>query len=219
MTPDLLTGFISLLVTIMILSYLVGDSLIFRIAVNVFVGVAAGYVAVVAWWQVLLPRLLVPLLSGPGSSRVVLAVPFLLSGLLLMKAWPPLSRLGSPALGLLVGVASAVALGGALQGTLWPQLGATVNGMSLAQGSALERLGNGGLILVGLVSSLAYFQFSASPRKDGSLGRPLLINWLALVGGVFIAITLGVLYAGVFSAALTALIERLRFLAAFLGLG
>ncbi|HET6846812.1 MAG TPA: hypothetical protein VFH29_08245 [Anaerolineales bacterium] len=219
MTADMLAGLAALLVTLMILSYLVGDSVLFRIAVSVFVGVAAGYVAVVAWWQVLLPRLLMPLLTGESSVRALLVVPFLLSGLLLMKAWPPLSRLGSPALGLLVGVASAVAVGGALQGTLWPQLSATISGMSIGPNSGVDGLFNGGLILVGLISSLAYFQFSAAAKKDGSIGRPWLINGLGMIGGFFIAITLGALYAGVFSAALTALIERMNFLWTFLGLG
>jgi hypothetical protein len=41
----------------------------------------------------------------------------------------------------------------------------------------------------------------------------------AAVGSVFIAVTLGVLLAGVYSAALTALIERLHFISGFLGLG
>ena len=117
----------------MILSYVVGDNPVFRVAVHIFVGVAAGYVAAVAWWQVLLPRLLMPLLGGTAQNRAILAVPFLLSGLLLMKAWPPLSRLGAPAMGLLVGVGSAVAIGGAIQGTLAPQLISAVNGMGAAQ--------------------------------------------------------------------------------------
>jgi hypothetical protein len=203
----------------MILSYLVGDSPVFRVAINVFVGVAAGYVAVIAWWQVLLPNLLIPLLAGQGSNRVILAVPFLLSGLLLMKAWPPFSRLGAPALGLLVGVASAVAVGGALQGTLWPQLGATVTGISIREAASLDGVINGGLVLVGLITSLLYFQFSATARKDGTLGRPWLVNMIAVAGEAFIAITLGVLFAGVYSAALTALIERLHFIWTFLRLG
>jgi hypothetical protein len=219
MTADPIAGIAALLITITILSYLVGDNPAFRVAVSVFVGVAAGYVAAVAWWQVLLPKLLVPLLAGSPSSRATLAVPFLLSGLLLMKAWPPLSRLGAPALGLLVGVASAVAVGGAIQGTLVPQLSATVNGMSITQSGAPEALINGGFVLIGLITSLVYFQFSAGVRKDGSVGRRWLVEWVARIGGVFIAVALGVLFAGVYSAALTALIERLHFIWALFGLG
>ncbi len=218
MTVDLFTSLVAFLITVMIFTYLVGDNPAFRIAVNVFVGVAAGYVAAVAWWQVLLPRLLLPLLGGPTQSPAIVAVPLLLSGMLLMKAWPPFARLGAPAMGLLVGVASAVAIAGAIQGTLGPQLTATVNSMDAARSGNLERLIDGGFVLLGLIASLVYFQFSARVQKDGSVGRPRLVELLAAVGGIFIAVTLGVLFAGVYSAALTALIERLHFILALVGL-
>ena len=219
MTAEFFANAASLLITIMIFSYLVGDNPVFRIAVNVLVGVAAGYVAAVAWWQVLLPRLIVPLLAGPGQTRAMLAVPFLLSGLLLMKAWPALSRLGAPALGLLVGVASAVAIAGAIQGTLSPQLTATINSLGADQTGNSEALIDGGFVLFGLIASLVYFQFSAGIKKDGVVRRPLAVEWLATVGGVLIAVALGVLFAGVYAAALTALVERLHFVLALLGLG
>jgi hypothetical protein len=218
MTVDFLASVVAFLITIMILSYLIGDNPLFRLAVSVFVGVAAGFVAAVAWWQVLLPKLILPLLAGQFLDRAMLAVPLVLSGLLLMKAWPPLSRLGAPALGLLIGVASAVAVGGALRGTLIPQLSASVDGLSAGQTSSLERLADGAFVLVGLVASLVYFQFSAGVRKDGSIARPRVLEWVAALGGALIAITLGILFSGVYSAAVTALIERLHFLLLLVGL-
>jgi hypothetical protein len=45
------------------------------------------------------------------------------------------------------------------------------------------------------------------------------IEFTALVGSIFLAITLGVLFAGVYTAALTALIERLHFFGTFFGFG
>src|SRR5512136_1435580 len=112
MSPDLVAAVIAFLFTLMILSYLVGDNPLFRVAIYIFVGVSAGYVATVAWWQVLWPNVIVPVLSGTPMQKSLLAVPILLSGLLLMKAWPPLTRLGMPAMGLLVGTGAAVAIGG-----------------------------------------------------------------------------------------------------------
>jgi hypothetical protein len=219
MIADVLGGGAAALMTVMILSYLVGDNPIFRIAVNIFVGVAAGYVAAVAWWQVLLPRLILPLTSASPSDRAMLAVPLLLSGMLLMKAWPPLSKLGEPALGLLVGVAASVAIAGAVRGTLLPQLSATLDDFTASRIASVDGLLNAGLVLLGLLTSLIYFQFSAGVRKDGSTGRSRLIEFIAILGGAFIAITLGVVFAGVYSASLTALIERLHFLGSLIGLG
>ncbi|HEY5901062.1 MAG TPA: hypothetical protein VIU39_00830 [Anaerolineales bacterium] len=209
-TLDLLTGALSFLFTILIFSYLLGDNPLFRVGTYIFVGVTGGYVAAVAMWQVIYPRLLYPLAYGDVREKALLAIPFLLSGLLLMKAWPRLSFIGTPAVAYLAGVGAAVAVGGAAAGTLVPQSLATINAFSLAGSEfPLETLVNAGFILLGVVAALAYFHFSAQARPDGSTARFRPLEWLARAGGVFIAITLGVLYAGVFLASLAAFVERI----------
>lgn len=223
MSPDVIAGIVAFFFTLAIFSYLIGDNPLFRVAVYIFVGVSAGYVAAVAWWQVLWPDLVLPLIAGTASQKAILATPLLLSGLLLMKVWPPLSRLGTPSVALLVGVSAAVAIGGAVTGTLFPQVNATINqfdlrGTSLADVILNGTLFNGLFILFGAVASLAYFHFGARVTADGSVRRFGLIELLAFIGSIFLAITLGVLFAGVYSAALTALIERLHFFGTFFGL-
>jgi hypothetical protein len=219
MSPDLIAGVVAFLFTLMILSYLIGDNPLFRIAVYVFVGVSAGYVAVVALWLVLWPDLISPIISGSPMQRALLAVPLLLSGMLLMKAWPSLTRLGMPAMGLLVGVGAAVAVGGAVSGTLLPQINATITAFGVGKLTSLESVFDAVLILVGVAATLVYFQFSARTMADGSVRRFGLIELVAFVGSIFVAITLGVLFAGIYSAALTALIERLHFMGTFFGIG
>jgi hypothetical protein len=76
-------------------------------------------------------------------------------------------------------------------------------------GNAFEGLISGSFILLGTVTTLAYFHFGARTAADGSVKRFFLFEWLARVGGIFIAITLGVLFAGVLVASLTAFIERI----------
>ncbi len=219
MSPDLIVGVVAFLFTLMILSYLIGDNPLFRIAIYIFVGVSAGYVAVVAWWQVLWPDVVVPVLTGTPTQRALLAVPILLSGLLLMKVWPTLTRLGMPAMGLLVGVGAAVALGGAVNGTILPQINATINAFDAQRFTSAESLTDAVLILVGVVTTLVYFHFGARASLDGSVRRFRVIEMIAFVGSIFLAVTLGVLFAGVYSSALTAFIERLHFLGTFFGLG
>ena len=68
---------------------------------------------------------------------------------------------------------------------------------------------NGALVLLGVIGTLAYFHFGARKKADGSTNRNVLINILTIIGRVYIAITFGVLFAGVYMAALTALIERM----------
>ncbi len=215
--PNLIAEVIAFLFTVMILSYLIGDNPLFRVSVYIFVGVSAGYVAAVAWWQVLWPDVVVPVMTGTPMQKALLAVPILLSGLLLMKVWPPLTRLGMPAMGLLVGVGAAVAAGGAVGGTIIPQIGATINAFDQRNLTSVYVLLNGALILVGVVTSLVYFHFGARAMPDGTVRRLGLIEITAFVGSIFVAIALGVLFAGIYAAALTALIERLHFMGLFFG--
>ena len=122
---DLITGGISFLLTLMVLSYLIGDNPAFRVAVYIFIGVSAGYAAAVVWHQVLYPQLIVPLLSGNLAELLLTIIPLVLGLLLLLKLSPRTARLGTPSMAFLVGVGAAVAVGGAVMGTLFPQVSAT----------------------------------------------------------------------------------------------
>jgi len=214
---DLVSGGISFLLTLMVLSYLIGDNPIFRIAIYIFIGVSAGYVAVVAWHQVLYPRLVLPLLSASLGERLLLVIPLVLGLLLLLKISSRTAGLGSLPMAFLVGVGAAVAIGGAIFGTLFPQTQASMNVLDLSTAGQyqLERIFEGVFMLVGTVTALVYFQFSAKATATGPQ-RGKLVRILSWVGQIFIAITFGVLFAGVFMAALTALIERLNFIVTFL---
>jgi hypothetical protein len=220
-SPDIISGFLSLIFTLFIFSYLIGDNLLFRIATYLFVGVSAGYIGVIAWWQILWPRLVQPLIFGSMIEQALLALPMLGAVLILMKVSPRLTKLGSPVMAYLVGVSAAAAVGGALTGTLFPQIAAAINAFDLqaamARNITLEAIFNGAFILAGTVTSLAYFHFGAKSKPDGSARRNSLIEFLAWFGRIFIAITLGVIFAGVYAAALTALIERISSIINFIG--
>ncbi len=215
---DLITGLLSFLFTLMILSYLIGDNPLFKIAVYLFVGVASGYAAAVIFWQVLSPKLFIPtvtvLQTGANDIGMVrLFIPWLGLGFILMKISPRLAGMSRVVMAFLVGAGAAVTLAGALIGTLVPQINATINAFDLQAATArnigtFEALGNGAVILVGVVTSLVYFHFGARRRLDGSVHRTGFIEMLAWLGQIFIGITLGVVFAGVFASALTALMER-----------
>ncbi len=219
MSADLIAGVIAFLFTVMVLSYLIGDNPLFRVAIYIFVGVSAGYVAVIAFWQVIWPDVVLKAVTGTPTDKALLAVPIILSGLLLMKAWPSLTRLGTPAMAVLTGAGAAVALGGTLSGTLFPQAAATINAFDPKKFASFESFIDALLILAGVIATLAYFHFGARTTADGAVRRFRPIELTAFAGSIFIAITLGVLFAGIYSAALTALIERLHFLGTFFGFG
>ena len=200
-----ISAFIGLFLTLTVFSYLIGDNLLFRLAIYLFIGVSSGYAATVIWTSVLLPKLQALSLDNP-TQLVMGGIPFLLGATLLAKLSPRTAGLGSFAMALLVGVGAATALSGAVVGTLLPQSRAAMDVFTLATAGQFIR---GVFLLVGTVLTLAYFQFSARRAPDGTVKRNAIFEVLAWGGRVFIAITFGVLFAGVYMAALTALIERL----------
>ncbi|MHB8777372.1 MAG: hypothetical protein ACYC6R_06375 [Anaerolineales bacterium] len=221
-SPDHITGVISFLFTILVLSYLIGDNPLFRIAVYIFVGVSSGYIAAVVWWQVIVPRLIYPLAYGSVPEKAITAIPLLGAVMILMKISPRLAGLARIAMAFLVGAGAAVIIAGALSGTLIPQISATINAFDMNAASArnigmVEVIFNGAFILAGTVFTLIYFHFGARPKADGPLSRLGLIEISAWIGRIFIGITLGTIFAGVYAAALTALIERISSLINFLG--
>ena len=212
---SILGAFTGFILTLLIFSYLLGDNVLFRFAVHLFVGVAAAFMAAVAFYSVIWPRLVEPILYGLPIERLLALVPMVLSLLLIAKASPRLSGWGAPVMAFLVGVGAATAVGGAVFGTLIPQAGASINLLDIqaiiTSGKSLEwELFNGAIILIGTVLTLAYFHFYV--RSPGSLWA----RGLNMVGKILIAIALGVLFAGVYSASLTALVERLSSLVTFL---
>jgi hypothetical protein len=206
--------------TLMVVSYVLKDNVLFRLAVAIFIGVAAGYAAVLVVYNVIWYQLLVPLLTdfieGQFTSLYLVVPPILLGIWLFAKASPKLSRLGSPVVAFLVGVGAATAITGAIAGTLFPQMSATMNLFALEETnlSGTDLLGwvvNALFILLGVITSLAYFHFGVRSRSDQPAQRPLWIEIFSQIGQVFIAITFGTLFAGAYAAALAALVERVSF--------
>lgn len=199
MTPhtlDLIAGWVSLVLTLLVFSYLLGDNFLYRIAVHVLVGVAAGYVVVVTTESVLVPWLNDTLLAesaGRSSEtmaalRVVGAVPFLFGALLLLKFSPRLAPVGNLGMAFIIGVGLAVAVVGAVSGTIIPlsrEAGEAVGGKAV----------NGIVILVGVITTLVYFQYVAVEQR-GEIRRARPVRALSVVGQLFVMVALGALYAG-----------------------
>lgn len=214
---DLISTIIGLFLTLFVFSYLLGDNPIFRLTVYIFIGVSAAYVCVMVIYQVLLPRLFLPLIDSSNEQKLSILVPLIFSVLLSFKLIPKLSSVGNISMGFLVGIGAAVAIGGAVLGTIISQIEATVIQFSqrtiLSAGTDIYQvIFEGGFVLFGTICTLVYFHFGAKHRTDKLPIRSVLIETIAGLGKIFIAITFGALFAAVFLTALTALIERLDFI-------
>lgn len=211
-TADLIWTVVGFVLTLLVLSLILGDNPLFRLVSYLFVGLASGVVAVIAIYQVIWPKLILPILRG----EYLTFIPLILSVLLITKLFPRLSFLGNFSMAYLVGAGAAVAIGGAVMGTLVAQTNALITPFSLktaaGSGNLVSQLAEGGFILIGTLAALFYFQFSARVQANQSVQRSQFVETASKLGQAFIAITFGALLAGVFGSSIAALVERLAFL-------
>lgn len=217
---ELLWTAIGFLLTVMILSYLIGDNVFFRLASHLFAGVTAGYLAVLLVNQVLWPHLIHPLITGIWPDNLWFVAPLLLVACLVLGLIPKYSGLARIPLAFLAGLTAAIAIGGAVFGTLVPQSQVVIEAFDPVEWYRVPqetwlRILDAVAMLLGAVGTLSYFHFGRKFKVHSKMDesrRPLILEGLGKVGQVFVGITLGAVFAGVFSTALLALIDRLIFL-------
>ena len=177
------------LVTIGVWAYLAGERRIFRLAQHLLAGLATGYLVLLAIREVLVPRLVEPVAAG--TPNVLLWLAPLPVAAMIGAAWLPrrvVARLGSPfatpkrfvalPVAVLVAATAACALGGAVAGTLMPQLGAAV----IAPGQGADALIGAGL--AALITALVLLAFlHGAPRSRLVSGAAGAGRWL-LIGGI-----------------------------------
>jgi hypothetical protein len=217
---DLLGSALGLLLTLLVFSYLLGDHFLVRLIFYGYIGLMAGFSVVIAFNSVIYPQLVQPLIDNPITGWIQIAAPLFLCGLLLFKLSSRFSRLGNLSLAFLVGVGLAALIGGAIQGTLMPQLSAVISPFDLERSAMvaegrLSGVVQGFLILFGTVTTLTYFHFGARPRASGLARRLEWIETLSWIGQIFIAIALGLIFAGLLKAGFVALVERIQTLVNF----
>ena len=215
LTP-LFPGLVAAAFTVSVFSYLLGDNPLYRIAVHVFIGVAAAYAAIVAFQSVLIPRgevLLgtVPGLPGDWAPFALQVVPWVLGAFILLKVSKRFASAGNFALAFLVGVGAALAVGGAITGTIFPQVYASwINPFKST--NPVRGLFDLVVILVATSAVLMYFFYTGKAQPDGSGERFRFMVPMAWIGQGFLTVGLATLYAGALAASFALFIERIGFL-------
>lgn len=206
----------------MVWSYLLGDNPAFRVAEHLLVGTAAGYAAVVAWFNVLQPATESALSLQPSPLAVL---PLVLCALLAVRGRPAWLNWSRVAVAFLVGVGSGLAVGGALFGTLWSQVTATA-GLSLDPADYADlqptltspAFWQNLAILIGTVGAFFYFAFHTRPSgRLGGLGGAFTRFWSG-VGLWIIVMALGALFANAAMSRFSLLIGRVHWLVDVWGL-
>lgn len=197
--------------TLLIFSYLLGENPLYRLALHIFVGATVGYAVGVTVHTVFLGLVWPRLTQGGAAEAVYVLIPVLLGILWLTKGLPRVAQVGNIAVAFLLGVGAAVAVGGALLGTIVPQVGAT--GVSL---NPLTRdwtaVLNGLFVVIGTVGALLAFTFTVR-RQEGLGGLwARLVRIGGWVGRVFLVVTFGVAFAGAMTSGLSLFVDRMRVL-------
>ena len=211
--------FIAAALTIMVFSYILGDNVLFKLATHIFVGVAVGYAIIVIFYQVLVPAINPDNITGALPALILC---FLLIFKILPVQGKTASALGNITLAFMLGIGAALAIGGAVFGTLLPQVSAMTH-ISLNPNhypNTPREVGlvtwlNNIIIVLGTVGTFFYFTFAV--RAHGPLGRlrEVFVRVCAGMGQLMIIFTLGALFANTVSSRVALLVSRLQFLADF----
>jgi len=214
MSPsELFTLIIGVALTVMVFSYILGDRLFFGIATHILIGVSAGFLALVVIQKIILPYLVKPLANVTDPGFLLALVPLALSILLVLMLFRRGTQAGAIPLAFLGGVLAALAIIGVTRGTLAPQIlsmigrfepGKLMHEAQPQWSAIVEAL----MILLGVISVLFAFHHRGQ-SKAGEVVRPIFLQGIGSIGQIFIGITFGALFVGLFSTALIALISSL----------
>lgn len=214
MSPsELFTLVIGVALTVMVFSYILGDRLFFGIATHILIGVSAGFLALVVIQKIILPYLVKPLANVTDPGLLLALVPLALSILVVLMLFRRGTQAGAIPLAFLGGVLAALAIIGVTRGTLAPQIlsmigrfepGKLMHEAQPQWSAIVEAL----MILLGVISVLFAFHHRGQ-AKAGEVVRPIFLQGIGSIGQIFIGITFGALFVGLFSTALIALISSL----------
>lgn len=205
---ELLGTLVAATLTVFVLTYVARDNRVYRFALHLLIGSLTGYTFGIVVREVVLGMAVPGLVSRPVS----IAVPLLLGILLLSKGFPRHAYVGNLSVAYLIGTGAAVALSGALLGTLGPQIAATGRAVRPAS-QQYFRFGivDGLMVLVGTVSTLLTFTF-IQPGNQGNWGHwGRILRGVRQLGQVFLIIAIGVAFAGALTASLSIFIGRLQY--------
>lgn len=167
---------VAALATIVVLGGLIGERRVFGWSQHLLAGLATGFLGLLAIREVIVPRLLEPLLADPGT-RVDLWVGLGLLGLAAGAPWLPRSVTVVP-ISIALGSLAAFALGGAIVGTLLPQLATTITRPAAGLGGTLVAIASAAVTALVLTGFLHGGPRGRLLGAASSSGRWLLIAGL-----------------------------------------
>jgi hypothetical protein len=172
---DVVATWVAAVVTLVVLGGLLGERRVFGWSQHLLAGLATGFLALIAITEVIVPRLVRPIADG-GADRVELWLGLALVGATAGAPWLPRVVAAVP-VSLLIGSLAAFGLGGAVIGTILPQLVSTASvarGDTAALITGVVAAGVTGLVLLGFLHGV--------PRGRALSAASAAGRWLLVAG-------------------------------------
>lgn len=186
---------IAAILTLCVFSFLYRDNPLYRFAEHLFVGASAGYLLAVQYHNVFKPNVIEKI----GHGEFLAVVPLVLGILILGRAWERTSGIARWSLAFYVGIYSGIAVPSYLQAQIFAQLADALKPFAPGWGAL-----SSALVLLGFLSVLAYFFFSA-PHKG-------VHGMTARLGIWFLMVAFGASFGYTVMARVSLLISRMQFL-------
>jgi len=209
--------------TLAILSFLWADNPIYKLAEHIFVGISAGYGVVLVWHQAVLPVLLFKIFPGLSGGQETIPnywviIPGVLGLMMLSRFLPKYDWVSRWPIAFVVGITAGSSIPVVVQASLLEQMQGTLAPFAEVRAWALHLppvdpqavpmtwFGalNALLLLIGVISTLSYFYFSAPHR--GALG------WSSKLGVWFLMVAFGAGFGNTVMARISLLIGRVQFM-------
>ena len=155
--------------TLSIFSYLYGDNFFYKSAEHIFVGVSAGYIFAITFWDQIYPNLLGRLLPSYIDAGydfdISYIIPLILGIFMILRLVPSLSWLARISIAYIVGMAAGLKFYVFINSNILFQIRSSAIDFSLSYFEIFNQL----IILIGVICGLIYFFFSKEHK--GTIGK------------------------------------------------
>ena len=207
MMLDLLGVWCVVILTLSIFSYLYGDNPFYKSAEHIFVGVSAGYIFTITFWDTILPnlfgRLLPQYVKAGFDFDVTYIFPLILGIFMLCRLSKQYSWLSRISIGYIVGMMAGLKFYVFLNSNLLTQIKASTINLSGTYYNIINEV----IILIGVLCGLVYFFFSK--EHSGFVGK------VSKIGIYFLMIKFGASFGFAVMGRISLLIGRFEELIEF----
>jgi len=187
------------ILTLAIYSFLYRDNPVYRVAESWLIGLSIGYILVINWQKAVMGLLIIPLF---GEGKLWLVIPLILGLLMFARFTRKSAWLSRIPIAFMIGTGAGVAIPAMLYARTLKQMSASVMPLVDSNGFSVEAV----VVVVGLISTLAYFYFSREHK--GPMGR------LARLGTYFLMIFFGATFGYTVMSRMSTFIGRIDFILA-----